>query len=166
MSITLADVKRAVVDSLRERMPGVEVYSEDTVEGFERSSRAALFAEVLPAEIVNMEFLRQFTATVRVSYHPEADQAGMSAEMYGELARVFAESLVVGEDTLNISTSRGDSDEGARLEGPLQYTFDVSWSTPADNVIMVGRHMVKLNPRLGYTEESLRTMQELVLRKE
>ena len=167
--MTLFDIKEALADILKMKLPDYKVYAKEVKEG---TVKPYFSIEVIPVSVKNRIYYKDVSVTVNIRYYSKDETYEDIMAVSGHLAELFDLSLAVGDRVLTI--------ESPEIEAPdengtdyMQFSFDLNFQEGKE-VLEVEveteqgtiTQVMLPDPARGYTEDTIDLIGELALNDE
>lgn len=164
MTISMIDIKRSILKSLKEKYPNHSLYFEQVQQDFKRPSFYIYFVPLESQQ--NSKSFVEKNLMVKIDYYSDNPSTEGNWMICEELEDIFHEVLQVGDRYLNITRTSNEI-----VEGTLVFTFVLRYENGAIEVINLPNDdgdivQEEVNEHLDYTEEKIQFMRELELDKE
>ncbi|MDF2546143.1 MAG: hypothetical protein K0R93_1041 [Anaerosolibacter sp.] len=161
----LTDIKTAIVDRLKEKIPGVRVVAEEVEQGFKKP---AFFVKVIliSSERVN-SYQTARSIMIMIRYHSETEKENENLAMSDTLERAFKSTLRVDDRRLTI-----ENVDSEIIDKVLHFRFDIHYIDSEEGIVVadsLGNEQVvaigEQEEEAGYSEGNVELMKELEIKE-
>lgn len=160
MSISIVDIKRAILSKLNVNYPTHEFYGEKMPSKFERPSFYIYFVP-LETEHKSRMFIEK-AVMIKIDYYSKNGTNEENWIMADELESIFHKDLRVGDRFFTVNRTNSET-----IEDVLTFTLTVGFENGIDMITVIGsdgkiRYMEEAES-LGYKEGNIELMKDLEL---
>jgi hypothetical protein len=148
--IGYVDLKRAVVDKLKSKLPEISVVAEEIRSGF---TKPAFFVQLLPIFDNTFDLYSEKLVTIIIHFFSKEKTELANLEMLDRLSEFFKNKLAVRDRVITLAEKRHEI-----IDNVLQFKFDL-WLTEAFEE-------TEMYEEIGYTPETIEPVQELDVNEE
>lgn len=124
--MTYSDIKKSIMQTLREGFPGEKVYGTDSIKGFKRPCLFVSLSPGLTEETVNIKAKTCYVEILRMQPQPDEEDALVFFE---KVEGLFSPKVAVGNRRLNSSDFRaafiGEGNNVPQIEFEIDYYVNV-----------------------------------------
>lgn len=143
--ITLIDIQKSISRKLNSKFNDHFIYSEEVKQGLKRP---AFFINIIPISTDNFPVYKEKLINIDIMYFSSNETSEENLNMINMLEELFNMTLIIADREITIgSLNFRIVDDILHCNFSLDFTDDVP--------------TVELDPNLGYTPETIETMQEL-----
>lgn len=153
--MTIEAIKKAISLKLKSKFPTHKIYTEEIPQGLKRP---CFFIEILPINTSNVnKFHREKLINIDIQYFSINETNAENFTMIEELNDLINGVLEVEDRTFTIQQATTDI-----VDKILHYSFDLDFTDSLEGKIVNGEVILE-ELQLNYTEQSIKTMQELII---
>jgi hypothetical protein len=159
--IGYVDIKKAVSDVLKVKVSSVRVLPAEELSGFRPP---AFFVQLMPISDDAFIDYEEKLLTVDIHYFSAEKTDLANLKMADQLNNTaFFNTLKIGDRVITLKSKRHGI-----VDNVLQFKFELEFSNDCEVVEVNGEWVManKLDEDLGYTEETVELMQDLVIEEE
>lgn len=124
--MTYSDIKKSIIEALRDAFPGEKIYGTDIVKGFKRPCIFVSLSPGLTEETVNIKAKTCYVEILRMQPQPDEDDA---LAFFEKVEGIFSPKVAVGNRRLNSSDFRatfiGEENNVPQIEFEIDYYVNV-----------------------------------------
>ncbi|KJR48404.1 hypothetical protein UF75_1202 [Desulfosporosinus sp. I2] len=158
--IGFVDIKKSVIDVLKEKVSTIRTVANEELSGFKPP---AFFVQMLPIGDTSSIDYEEKLMSINIHYFSEEKTDLANLKMLDQLNTAFFNVLQIGARVITLKSKRHQL-----IDNVLQFKFELEFLNDVDVVEVNDEWVMSTEPdhSLGYTEETVELMQELELKEE